>query len=235
VTLDTSGFTIEPLMEGSACTPATVAAHMLYENVDPFRMREPSGTLDTTNATYLALDDRRVKVEGSEFETAAVHTIKIEGAAPAGYQTMIVSGIRDPSVLARIVDWCDQIIEYLHQHIRTTFGLHEGEFSVQIHRYGHDAVLGRAEPDAANPPREVGIVFCVTAPDQATATQLAKFANPLLLHAPLPGETALPSFAFLGSPSETERGLVHEFVLHHAVDVDSPDELVRSEFERIGG
>ena len=41
----------------------------------------------------------------------------------------------------------------------------------------------------------------------------------------LPGATALPSYALLGSPAELERGEIHEFVLCHAVDVGSPSEL----------
>jgi hypothetical protein len=225
VTLDAAGFTIEPLDPNTACTPQSVAAHMLYENADPFRMREPSGTLDTSAARYYALDERRVRVEGSQFEPAGQHTIKLEGSAPIGFQTIIVSGIRDPQVLARLDEWCDAVLAHLRHQIPTTFGLGPGDFDVQIRRYGHDGVLGAAEPHRHEPPREVGIVFIATAPDQATATQLAKFANPALLHAPLAGETALPSFAFLGSPAEIERGPIHEFVLQHAVDVCTADEL----------
>ena len=41
-----TGFTIEPLAADAACTPTSVAAHMLYETVNPFAMREPAGTLD---------------------------------------------------------------------------------------------------------------------------------------------------------------------------------------------
>jgi hypothetical protein len=198
---------------------------MMYENADPFRMREPAGTLDTTDAIYTAIDERSVRVKGSRFEPSGWHTIKAEGAAAAGFQTMIVSGIRDPKVLGRLDEWCDQLLAYLHDHLPATVGLRPGDYDIRLLRYGHDAVLGAAEPRAAETPKEVAIVFLATAADQATATQIAKFANPLLLHAPLPGDTALPSFAFLGSPAETERGEVHEFVLQHAVDVATPTEL----------
>jgi Acyclic terpene utilisation family protein AtuA len=234
VTLDQHGFTIEPLGDGARCTPASVAAHMMYENADPFRMREPAGTLDTSTATYRPLDHRRVRVEGARFEPAAQYTVKLEGAAPAGYQTMIVTGIRDPELLRRLDEWCDQLLGHLRQAIPATFALSPADFDLQIRRYGHDAVLGAAEPCRDQPPREVGIVFIVTAADQATATQLAKFANPLLLHAPLAGESALPSYALLGSPPETERGQVHEFVLQHAVDVSKPGDLIRTRIDRIG-
>ena len=234
VTLDPDGFSIEPLDPNAACTPMSVAAHMMYENADPFRLREPAGTLDTSDATYTALDDRTVRVVGSRFEAADQHTIKLEGAAPAGYQTIIISGMRDPKVLARLDEWCDRIIGHLHQNIPKTFGITRDDYDVQIRRYGHDAVLGAAEPERGRPPREVGIVFIATTADQATATQLAKFANPLLLHAPLAGEEVFPSYAFLGSPAEIERGAIHEFVLQHAVDVESPDELFRTVVSEVG-
>jgi hypothetical protein len=234
VTLDATGFTIEPLDPNSACTPHTVAAHMMYENVDPFRMREPGGTLDASAATYTALDDRIVRVEGSAFEPAQQYTMKLEGSAALGYQTIIISGMRNPGALARIDEWCDAVLDHLHRAIAKTIGLEPGQYDIRMLRYGHDAVLGAAEPDRSRPPREVGIVFVATAPDQATATQLAKIANPVLLHAPLAGEEAMPSYAFLGSPAEIERGPVHEFVLQHAVDVDSADELVRTVVSEVG-
>ena len=63
--IDDVGFSIVPLDDTSAATPMTVAAHMLYENADPFRLREPSGTLDTTAAVYTAISDRVTRVEGS--------------------------------------------------------------------------------------------------------------------------------------------------------------------------
>ena len=102
VTIDHLGFDVEPLDEGAACTPASVAAHMLYENADPFRMREPAGWLDVTDATYRALDQRRVRVEGSTFDVADQYTVKLEGSAVVGYQTVSIVGIRDESTVDRI-------------------------------------------------------------------------------------------------------------------------------------
>jgi hypothetical protein len=228
VSIDSGGFTVEPLGETARCTPTSVAAHMMYENVDPFRMREPAGTLDVSSAVYTAIDERSVRVEGSRFERSEQYTIKLEGAAGAGFQTMIIVGIRAPSVLERLDEWCNQVLGYLCAHTPATIGLDSEDYDIRLLRYGHDAVLGSAEPLAAQTPKEVAIVFLATAPDQSTATQMAKFANPLLLHAPLPGDTALPSFAFLGSPAEIERGEVYEFVLQHAVDVSTPAELFRT-------
>jgi hypothetical protein len=76
--------------------------------------------------------------------------------------------------------------------------------------------------------REVGVMLIVNAADQATATAVAKVANPLLLHLPLPDMAYLPSFAFATSPAELERGAAYEFVLNHVVEVDSPTSMFRT-------
>src|SRR4029077_11951192 len=48
VRIDPAGFTVTPRAPEAACTPASVAAHMMYENSDPFRLLEPTGALDTS-------------------------------------------------------------------------------------------------------------------------------------------------------------------------------------------
>ena len=73
VDIDDNGFTVEPLELTSTATPLSVAAHMIYENANPNTMREPSGTLDVSQAMYEALDDRRVRVTGSTIHARAVH------------------------------------------------------------------------------------------------------------------------------------------------------------------
>ena len=228
VDIDDAGFTVRPLDPNSACTPTTVAAHMLYENADPFRMREPSGTLDTSQAVYRAVDDKTVRVEGSRFEPATQHTIKLEGSAIVGYETIALVGIRDPDILAEIDTWIEILDEILTDRVRALLGLDRAEYETQLSAYGHNAVLGRLDPDTATP-REVGVLFKARARDQGTATAIAKIANPLLLHLPLRVETHLPSFAFATSPAEIERGAVYEFVLNHTIDVASPVELFRTE------
>jgi len=227
-TIDQDGFTIEPLDPSAACTPRSVAAHMLYETVDPFQMREPAGTLVVSDAVYTALDDRRVRVEGSRFELADQHTIKLEGARVTGHETMSFTAIRDPRILTRIDEWVALLEEILAGRVRQTLGLDPPEYAVDIRPYGYNAVLGAIDP-AAGPPREVGVMLLVNAPDQATATTIAKIANPLMLHLPTSDMDYLPSLAFATSPAETERGPAYEFVLNHVVDVGEPTGMFRIE------
>ncbi|KOX20092.1 hypothetical protein ADK67_31665 [Saccharothrix sp. NRRL B-16348] len=229
-TIDADGFTIEPLDPAVACTPTTVAAHMLYETVNPYEMREPDGTLDVRDARYTALDDRVVRVEGSRFHVADQYTIKLEGARITGYETMSFSAIRDPLILAHIDAWADLMRTVIRQRVGQTLGLADHEYDFDLRLYGHNAVLGDLEPESG-PPREVGVMLLVNAPDQATATAVAKVANPLMLHLPTPRMDYLPSLAFASSPAEVERGAAYEFVLNHVVDCDDPTSLFRIETE----
>ncbi|MEU1972008.1 acyclic terpene utilization AtuA family protein [Microbacterium sp. NPDC019599] len=232
VEIDDLGFTVHPLDDTSAATPMTVAAHMLYENADPFRLREPGGTLDTSAAVYTAVDARVTRVEGSLFEEAQQPTIKLEGAAIGGYETVSLVGIRDPHILAHMDAWIARFTGELARRVAAHLGLARDEYATDLRAYGYNAVLGAIEPGGA-PPREVGVLFKARAADQATATAIAKIANPLLLHLPLEGMTHLPSFAFATSPAEIERGATFEFVLQHTIAVEDEAELFRTEYQEV--
>lgn len=229
-TIDQVGFTIEPLDPDAACTPISVAAHMLYENVDPFLLHEPDGTLDVAEATYRAVDDRRVRVEGSVFRHAAQHTVKLEGARLAGYQTMSFVGVREPLVLADPETWADLLRGLIEKRVTEALNLSSLDYDLDLRLYGYDAILEGLDP-ATTPPRELGVMLLVAAAEQATATAIAKIANPYLLHVPTPEMAYLPSFAFATSPAEIERGAFYEFVLNHVVDSPTPTALFRTETE----
>lgn len=226
--IDATGFTIEPLDPGTACTPDSVAAHMLYETVNPHTMREPAGTISVADATYTALDDRIVRVEGSRFELADQYTVKLEGSAVTGYATMLFSGIREPRILSAIDEWAALLHKTLAERVEGVLGLASGSWTADVRLYGHNAILGELEP-AHGTPREVGVMLLVTADDQETATAISLLANPLMLHLPLPDMRYLPSFAFATSPAQVDLGAAYEFVLNHAVDVETPTELFRIE------
>lgn len=227
-TIDHTGFTIEAVDPDTRCTPVSVAAHMLYENADPFLLTEPDGVLDVRESTYFALDERRVRVEGSVFHHAEQHTVKLEGARIAGYQTMSFVGVREPLVLADPEAWVAGLRAQIVMRARDVLGLEETEYDFDLRLYGHNAILGAIDPsDAA--PRELGVMLIVEAADQNTATAVAKAVNPYLLHMPTGGMDYLPSFAFATSPAEMELGATYEFVLNHVVDSPTPTALFRTE------
>lgn len=232
VTIDAGGFNVVPLDPDAACTPMSVAAHMLYENADPIALREPTGILDSSAATYTALDDRTVRVEGSRFGDAPT-TIKLEASAFVGYETISLVGISDPVVLAQLDAWITTFSDYLRTRVKAVLGLEAPEYAFTLRCYGWNAVLGPLQAESGIAPKEVGILLKVRADDQRTATAVAKLANPVMLHLPLPGMTMVPSYAFATSPAEIERGPVYEFVLNHVVEVGTGEELFRTSFSEV--
>ena len=82
-------------------------------------------------------------------------------------------------------------------------------------------------------PNEVLMMLTVTADTQEKATQITKAFNPLLLHHNIFEGKQMPSYGFLFSPAEMERGAIYEFKLYHTVAVDDPLELVRFAYDEI--
>lgn len=226
LTFDEEGFIVEPTSPSSRCTPYTVSAHMLYENANPYFLREPAGELDTTHAVYTALDDRRVKVTGSVFRPME-ETVKLEGSALYGYQTLTIVGVRDERIMRQPEKWLQTMKGYVLKKIQK-LGIEPNSFELDFKLYGYDALSPAKE---GHVPSEIGIVMIVTAPSQQLATRVAKLFNPYLLHFPVELNEQLPTFALLFSPAEIEKGPTYRFMLNHSVKVQSPMELFRIETE----
>ena len=224
VEIDAGGFTVRAFGRGARCTPYTVSAHMLYENSDPFVLHEPGGRLDVTDAAYADAGDGAVRVTGSVWVPDEAYTLKLEGARVAGHQVTSLVLVRDPRYVRRIDEWCETLAARLDGLARAQAG--GGDHRIELRRIGVDATLGTLEP-ARGAPVEVGVLLLVTAATPELALDVARLANPHLLHHPLPGDESLPSFAFPYSPAETVRGPVHEFCLDHVLRVDSPTDGTR--------
>ncbi|WP_428003665.1 acyclic terpene utilization AtuA family protein [Acidovorax sp.] len=229
VRIGKDAFEVEPLSADNRCTPRTVAAHMLYENSDPFELTEPGGVLDVTQARYEAVDGRVVRVTGSVFAPRP-YTMKLEGACSGAFQTIMLVGIEDRAVLAEMDRFTRQMHHHLVKRVHDTMGARAGTFDISLRPYGWNAVSGLPREAGATAPAEVGLLFVATAASQELATQIAKTCNPMFFHMPLERDQPLPSYAFPFSPAEIERGAVYEFMLNHVVHVDRPDELVRTVF-----
>lgn len=221
VDFDNDGFTITPQADGAQATPHTVSAHMLYENTDPFILYEPGGHLDVTQANYVALDDRAVRVTGSTWVPSDRYTVKLEGARIDGYQCMAIATIRDPRYVANVQAWCDDIAIKHSAKVCDRLGLTPDDFDLQLRIIGQNATLGALET-AAPTASEVGVMGIVTAADAATANTIGKFLNPYLLHHPLTQAEEQPTFAFPFSPAEVDLGAHYAFTLNHVMTLRDP-------------
>ncbi len=232
VDFDDTGFTVEAMHETALCTPHSVSAHMLYENTDPFVLYEPGGYLDVRQARYTALDDRRVRVEGSEWVPGR-YTVKLEGARIAGYQTTIMAVLRDAHYAAHAQAWVDKLTAFLTVEIQRRMDLAPTDYQMEFRLIGVNGALGPLE-NRTGTPVEVGVLGIVTAQTQAIAAEIGKLINPFVLHYPLTEDEELPTFAFPYSPATTDRGALYEFALNHVMELASPMEAFRIEVTEVG-
>ncbi len=232
VDFDDSGFEVEPLAENARCTPHTVSAHMLYENADPFLLKEPGGELDVSKAKYAAVSRRRVRVSGSIWNPSDRYTVKLEGARLAGWQSVILVIVRNERYVRRAAEWIEKLHAFLKTEILRKSGISESSYDLDFRLIGMNAALGALESRQGNP-CEVGILCLVTAPRQDTANEIAKLINPYMLHFPLTENEELPTFAFPFSPAETERGPVYEFCLNHVMEIRRPMDAFKLELQEI--
>ncbi|WP_420861900.1 acyclic terpene utilization AtuA family protein [Algirhabdus cladophorae] len=218
ITFDATGFTVEPMCPSAKATPYTVSAHMLYENSNPYQLFEPGGHLDVLKAKYTALDDRSVRVTGSEWVPSQTYTVKLEGARSGGYQTVSLALVRDPRYVENIRDW---VADIEAKCTRKAIERVNEEFTLELRLIGVDATLGPLEQNAQFA-SEVGVMGIITAQSEATSREVAKILNPYLLHHPLTEQEEMPTFAFPFSPTEMGRGKIYEFCLNHVLELENP-------------
>jgi len=227
---------LRPVGKGLRCTPQSIAAHSLYENAHPYLHKECSGTLDLTHSKYTAVDETSVRITGSEFIPAKDYTVKLEGAQLVGYQSIMIGGIRDPFILRRLDQWLAEVKAYIYRSVERVLALRPSDWTLCVHVYGRNAVMGALEPKASEMPHEVGIVVEATAATQELATKAAQLSRQPFLHHGAPEWTSgTTSFACLHNPAHIDRGAVYRFNLNHVAVPRTKTEMFRTEFVQLGG
>jgi hypothetical protein len=214
-------FDVRPLLKGAVCTPATVAAHTLYEKSRPDQLHGPGGYIDLSNSTYVQLSDScSVRVCGTKFRSSqddgGCYTVKLEGAKVIGYRTMFIGSFVDPILISQLQSLLDGVKAYAakqHAHISE-------KWELGFHIYG------RNEASEAKSAENVFIVAEALAETQATATSVASIARIACIHGPYKGQKATSgNFGFgLGGKGEIEVGLCAEFSIYHLMDLKDTEE-----------
>lgn len=216
--LEDDRFILQPLSESRSFTPASVAAHTLYEKSDPYILPGPGGSLDLRNVSFENIGEGRVAVNGSRFIPSQDYYLKIEGARRVGYRSIAIAGIRDPIMIASIAEILDQVrsrVNELHPA-----GLQQG--SLHFHVYGRDAVMGDREPQREKLSHELGIVIDTVCSDPEAADTLCSLTRSTLLHFGYEGRIATAgNLAFPFSPSDLRAGEVYEFSVYHLLQTDA--------------
>lgn len=213
------------------CTPQSIASHSLYENADPFRLVECSGTLDLTNSRYEAISDKAVKVTGSAFENAPRYTVKLEGAEKVGYMSLLIGSVRDPFIIRQIDDWTARVKEKIHARVNMVFGdkLKPEDWLLNIRIYGKNGTMGALEPVKEIRSHELCLIFEATAPTQDIANTIAGIIRHQALHLPIPEWSGLIT-AIACPYNQMERGAVYQFNVNHVVEPDDPYEMFPTDY-----
>ena len=225
--LDADGFTLESMHPDSHATPASVAAHALYEQADPFQVDEPGGTLYLADARYEALDTHRTRVSGARFEPRERPTLKIEGARRLGARAVLIAGIADPTLLQVL----DEVLAAVTAKVRA---LVPGDWLPVPHVYGRGAV--RPLPTAQRATHEAGLVVEFIAPDAALARTAAAVFKQNLLHHGYPGRVSTAgNLAFPFTPGELDANEAYAFVLYHVMERAPMNDIFRIAIHEVGG
>ncbi len=229
-------FVVEAPDAALRCTPQSIASHSLYENADPFKLIECSGTLDLANSRYEAISDTAVRISNSEFIRAARYTVKLEGAEKAGYQSVLIGSIRDPFIIRQIDDWTARLTEKIHARVTMVYGdrLRAEDYLFNIRIYGKNGTMGPLEPVKEIRSHELCLVFETTAPTQEMASTIAGITRHQALHLPIPEWSGL--ITALACPyNHLDRGAVYRFNVNHVVEPDDPYEMFPMELIEIDG
>lgn len=210
-------FVLESMNPGLHATPASVAAHALYEQADPWQVEEPEGTLDLREARYEALDAHRTRVWGACFVPREKPTLKVEGAVRIGSRAVLLAGVADATLIGRL----ETVRTEVEAKVRA---LVPGDWTCQSHAYGLGAV--RPLPQDRRSTHEIGWVLEFLADTADRARMLAAVFKQNLLHHGFPGRWSTGgNLAFALTPPELSAGDAYRFVLYHLLEGEDPATL----------
>jgi hypothetical protein len=218
-------FTIEPTKPDVVCTVRSVGAMTMHENPDPVRIVEPGGSIFTKNAAYEQLSEGRVHVSGGEFTPVDRYTVKLEGAAPVGYRTILVVGIRDPRVIERLDEFLERYAAMIQRAARS-MDITRDDYEIGFRRYGLDAVMGSRETASPTPPAEIGLIVDVIGRTAEISKAIGQRLGPTGSRLDITGGKlgGGGNFAYPFSPSVINMGQVFRWSVWHAMEIDR-DEL----------
>lgn len=225
-------FVVEPPNPKRRCTAVSVAGHTLYEKSDPYHLPGPGGMIDLTGSKFEQVSERAVKVTGSKYVPSPVKAVKLEGARKVGYRTVSIAGTRDPIMIRQI----DSIIEAVKEETRTKLtNIPPEDYTVIVHVYGKNGVMGSLEPVKETMSHELGIVIEAIARTQEQADAVCGFVRSTMLHYGYQGRKATAgNLAFLYSPSDLRGGEVYEFSMNHLLEVEDLAAPFPVEFREMG-
>ena len=222
-TLRSDHFELEPMNKMQKLTPTSVAAHMMYEQPDPYLLYEPEGLVNLKDTEIVSISDNRVRVTGSNFTQSKNPTIKLEGAELCGYRAITVAGMTDPRLISKI-NYIEEKVKKEVEFLSDSF-VDKKDYQLRFINYGLNSV-SLSNQIKQNDPKEVGLVIEAIAPNQEIANTILSLARSSYLHCDFEGRIATAgNLAFPFSPSDFQGGPVFKFSVYHLMEVDDIDSI----------
>ena len=222
-TLRSDHFELEPMNRMQKLTPTSVAAHMMYEQPDPYLLYEPEGLVNLKNSEIVSIADNRVRVTGSNFTQSKNPTIKLEGAELCGYRAITIAGMTDQRLISKI-KYIEEKVKKEVEFLSSSF-VDKNDYQIRFINYGLNSVT-LASKEKNDDPKEVGLVIEAIAPTQEIANTILSLARSSYLHCDFDGRIATAgNLAFPFSPSDFQGGPVYKFSVYHLMEVDDIDNI----------
>ncbi len=200
-------FELRPANPIRKCTVDRVAAHTLYEQSNPYLIFEPDGVCNLKNSVFTQIDERTVRISGSEFEEATEKTLKLEGVRCAGYRTICPATIYDPKTIENIDLIINTVTDFVKENTKKTMS--DDSYKIFFKTSG-----GKES--------SMGIVIDVVGKTQEIADTVCALVRSRMLHCDYEGrKSTAGNLAFPFSPSDIHVGEVYEFSVFHLAKVDS--------------
>lgn len=226
-------FVVESMNPTRACVPFSVAAQSVYEQPRSDWVEEPGGAIDLREAVYEAVDARRTRVRGSRWRPTNPYTVKLEGAALAGYRSFALGGVRDPILIPQLGKVTRAVARVVEDALARV--VDPRSYELRFHVYGQDAVLGPLET-VRTASHEVLVLIDAVGQSAEIAHAVCGAAKQYLLHAPYEGIRGTGgNLAIPFSPEIQDAGPVYELSVYHLMEVDDPVALFPVELSEVGG
>ncbi len=200
-------FELRPANPIRRCTVERVAAHTLYEQSNPYLIFEPDGVADLTNSKFEQIDERTVRVSGSQFRAAEEETLKLEGVKCSGYRTICPANIYDTDTILHIEKIINTVNEFVAENTKATIKPEDYNLTIKTG--------GGAESS-------LSIIIDAVGKTQEIADTICSLARSRMLHCDFEGrKSSAGNLAFPFSPSDIHVGEVYEFSIFHLAKVDS--------------
>lgn len=211
-------FDVYPTASKRKCTTVSVAAHTFYEKDHPYILHGPGIISDLSKCEFKQIDEKTVRVSGSELTATDPYRIKLEGARKVAYRTFVIAGVRDPMLIA--------ILEKVEAEVRASVQEQYDDvlltdYKINFNNYGINGIMGELEPKKAELPHEVGVLFEVIAKSQELASAICASTRSTFMHYGYENRKSTSgNLAFPYAPSDVEFGPVFEFSVYHLMSVE---------------